>query len=641
MRRSLHFELQFCLLSFTLSSIIIIALISFFSIKKKSEIDALMFKMNAIQVLCLKDFKLHNDFINQESINSRFFTTGESQLLKQNEINDDKINALIDEVYNDELTQKSNYVSQLSFIKQLYKSYENNFDSIRQLILRRGFKDWGLEGKMRDNAHRLEKFPEVDKITILQLRRREKDFIIRLDTSYIAQVHVWANHIIDSARNHKTELRDSILLCASQYIVYFDSLVYCELLLGLKNQTGLKQMVDNTSELLDLKIKKMVQSFEIQQKELYEKVSFLYVLDILSFVILSIFISFRIARNISKPFIQLSNHINKFVVSEFQLQEKLAITNVNIEVQTLNSNFSKMQSEIIEYLNYFKKKVDERTKEINQQMEEIQLQRDLIQIQKAVVEQHNRNITDSIKYAQRIQQAMLPDEEMLKIQVPNCFIMNKAKDIVSGDFYFIDLIQDELLFVAADGTGHGVPGAFMSVLGLNNIMRVVYGQGKTNPVEVLTALNGLLIQALRKKRNKYYLSDSMDIAYCKVNIKTRKLQFAGAFRPCFIVRKNVLIELEANRVTIGSDPSKEIEIKSQTVDLEPGDCVYIFTDGYCDQFGGTDRKKFKKKAFIDLLIGISHHPAAQQKQLLEQTFEAWKKHEPQTDDVLVMGFVIG
>jgi serine phosphatase RsbU (regulator of sigma subunit)/glutaredoxin-related protein len=646
LKKTLNTEILFWLLSFTLSSILLLAFSNYYSIHKKNEIDNIVQEVNQLHLLCLKDFKLHNDFINHESINPLYFITGRSKLLNQNEVIDDSIKSIISDIEKKSLTQRSGCKPHLKHAENYFNSYEKNFDSVTTVLFKRGFKDWGYEGKMRDNAHQLEQFKKVDKITILQLRRREKDFIIRLDTAYITDVKSYANTIIANALKTKSLQNDSIIRCSKLYLLYFDSLVSCELKLGFRNHSGLKKNADDIASLLDDEMSKLVHLFDRQKKELYQTMYSFYAFILIAFVLLSIFISLHIARKISKPIKRLSDHIDAVVVSEFNLEEKLTITNTNFEVQQLYQHFARMQSEIFDYLNYFKRKVDERTKEINQQMEEINQQKEFIQEQKTIVDQHNTNITDSIKYALKIQQSMLPDEESIKQMAPNSFVLYKPKDIVSGDFYFIDIINvlgtEKLIFIAADGTGHGVPGAFMSLLGLNNINRTIYGLGETKPQVILSVLNHALVQSLRKKHNKYNVTDSMDVAFCKIDMKNLKMEFVGANRPCYIIRNNNLIEIKGDRLSIGSESVITLENKltSHIIDLELNDCVYIFTDGFCDQFGGLNNKKFKKKDFVEILKSIHLKEMNEQKAMLNLVFENWKNSEAQTDDVLIMGIKI-
>ena len=642
---TLFSELLIRLLAFTFSSIIIFACINVYTILKKDSIDHLEKKVNLLQALCLKEFKLHNDFISCESIDPQFFITGKSNFLVQDKKLADTIKLILHEITTNPLAKKYSSVKKLDSIKKYFNYYETTFDTITKYILKRGFKDWGVEGDMRVYGHLLEKFDDVNEVTVLQLRRREKDFIIRNDTSYITMVKDFGKTIIDNT-SPKAVLRDSIIKCVTLYESNFAVMANYEILLGLRTNTGLKKKANDISLLLENEITKVSDLYQIQQKVLYKTMFYYYMLLIVLFTLISAYISIVVARKISKPVKQLSEHIDLFVISEFNLEETLSIENANIEVQMLNSNFAKMQTEIKSYINYFKKKVEDRTREINQQLEEIQQQRDIIQHQKEALEKQHQNVTDSIKYAYRIQQAMLPDDDTIKKIIPDSFILYKGKDIVSGDFYFVDIINEleseKLIFVAADGTGHGVPGAFISLLGLNNINRTIYGLGQSSPMDVLSVLNHALIQSLRKKQNKYFVSDSMDIAYCKIDIKKRKLEYAGANRPCFIIRNNKLIELKGNRLSIGADSVLTLEssLTIYYVDLQKDDCIYIFTDGFCDQFGGNENKKFKKKDFVEVLISLHEKEMTEQKKILELVFESWKGNETQTDDVLVMGLKI-
>ena len=646
MKKTLLTEILFWLLSFTLGSILLLTFTNIYSFHQKTEIDNMVEDVSKLHLLCLKEFKLHTDFLNQESINPQFFITGNSNLIDQNKHIDDSIKTILNKIKNNHLTKNTGCLAQFTLVCRNYEMYVKLSDTVSNVLLLRGFKDWGYEGKMRENAHALEQFKDVDKITVLQLRRREKDFILRLDTAYIKQVKGYADSLIDKAKRVQSINNSTIIKTAEVYKLYFDSLVFCELQLGIRNHSGLMKKSDDIALTLDNEMSTLVHMFDIQKTQLYETMYFYYAFIIISFVLISIFISFHVAHKISRPIKILSENINDFVESDFNLLKKLSVANTNLEVEMLYLNYDRMQTEINSYLNYFKLKVAERTKEIHQQLEEINQQKDLIERQKAIVDQHNKNITDSIRYALKIQQSMLPDEESLRLMVPDSFILYKPKDIVSGDFYFVDLVnimgEEKLFFIAADGTGHGVPGAFMSLLGLNTINRTLYGMNETNPQVILSILNHALAQTLRKKNNKYIVADSMDVAFCKIDLKTRKMEFVGANRPCYIIRQDTLIEIKGNRFSIGSESvlKLELELTSHIIDLEPGDCVYIFTDGFCDQFGGNENKKFKKKDFVEILKSIHTKEVEEQKTILDVVFEGWKNNEAQTDDVLVMGIKI-
>jgi ligand-binding sensor domain-containing protein/serine phosphatase RsbU (regulator of sigma subunit) len=253
----------------------------------------------------------------------------------------------------------------------------------------------------------------------------------------------------------------------------------------------------------------------------------------------------------------------------------------------------------------------------------------------------NRDITSSIEYAKRIQLAILPPLQQLYSYLPNSFVLYKPKDIVSGDFYWFGVKGDEEIIAAVDCTGHGVPGAFMSMIGHNLLNQIINENGVTEPDKILTALNKGVQSALKQGANEVETTDGMDIALCKLNRKNNTLIFAGANRPLFIVNNGIAKKIDANKFAIGgSQLSTEKIFTSQLIHLQKGDCVYLFTDGYADQFGGEKGKKFMVKNFVQLLISIQNKSMQEQGVLLESRCLEWKGNLEQVDDILVIGFTL-
>ncbi len=251
----------------------------------------------------------------------------------------------------------------------------------------------------------------------------------------------------------------------------------------------------------------------------------------------------------------------------------------------------------------------------------------------------NKDITASIRYAKRIQDAILPPDEIVKKHLPNTFVLFKPKDIVSGDFYWLEDKEDEVIFAAVDCTGHGVPGAFMSIVGHNLLDRVVSEQNITRPARILDELNKSITDTLRQKDlEDNTLRDGMDIALCTFNRKTSVLEFAGAYNPLWLVRDNEVIEIKANKFPIGNSRSGEVKhFTNHEIPLKKGDTLYIFSDGFADQFGGPAGKKFKSSAFKQLLVKSQHLSMEQQRELLDRAIEEWRGNHEQVDDILVIG----
>jgi len=250
------------------------------------------------------------------------------------------------------------------------------------------------------------------------------------------------------------------------------------------------------------------------------------------------------------------------------------------------------------------------------------------------LEQKNKDITDSIRYAKRIQNAILPPEETFA----QSFILFKPKDIVSGDFYWFYVSGSRQYIAAVDCTGHGVPGAFMSIIGHNSLNKIVKEYGFTEPATILDHLNDEVISTLKKQTEDDEVKDGMDLALVMYDMETGLLEYAGAHNPLYLVRSGELIETKADRFAIGrSSLETKRKFTNHEMEVKDGDVIYIFSDGYADQFGGPEGKKFKVRALKEVLLGIQNLTMAQQKEYLDKTIEEWKGQQSQIDDILIIG----
>jgi len=256
-----------------------------------------------------------------------------------------------------------------------------------------------------------------------------------------------------------------------------------------------------------------------------------------------------------------------------------------------------------------------------------------------VIEEKRLEITDSITYAKRIQQAILPQHSEFNLALKKSFVFYEPKDIVAGDFYWMHKIGDIVLYAAADCTGHGVPGAMVSVVCYNALNRAVKEYGLIKPADILDKTSELVIDTFRRHEDQRKINDGMDIALCAIDFKNKKLQYSGANNPLYLFRKGELMEIKANKRSVGASYLKESFI-NHNIDLNKGDCIYTFSDGYADQFGGSKGKKFMLKRFRKLLLSINTLSMREQCQRVEEEFYDWKGKTFQVDDVCVIGVKI-
>ena len=258
----------------------------------------------------------------------------------------------------------------------------------------------------------------------------------------------------------------------------------------------------------------------------------------------------------------------------------------------------------------------------------------VIEEQKEVVEEAHNEIKDSIKYAKRIQNAILPAPNVINEYLPESFFLYEPKDVVAGDFYWLESVGNTILFAAADCTGHGVPGAMVSVVCHNAMNRAVREFGLREPGLILDKTREIVVAEFEKSEDD--VKDGMDIALCSLN--GLKLQYAGAHNPLWIIRGNEIHETKADKQPIGKFDDAQ-PFTTHCLELQKGDSVYLFTDGYADQFGGEGDKKFGSKRFKELLLSIQDKTMQQQKEVLNTTFQSWMQQSgaEQIDDVCVIG----
>ncbi len=285
-----------------------------------------------------------------------------------------------------------------------------------------------------------------------------------------------------------------------------------------------------------------------------------------------------------------------------------------------------------------------RLRKKNEKLEQVIRQRTAeIRAKNIELERQQKEITDSIQYAQRIQNAVLPSEDHIRKHLSEYFILLKPRNIVSGDFYWLSDDGNRIIIIAADCTGHGVPGAFMSMLGVSLLNKIVLEEKIVEADKILNHLRNNVITSMQQSGKEGETKDGMDIALCVIDLENKKMQFAGAHNPLYMIRSDQLIETKADRMPVAFY-EKISDFTSHEIILQSGDTFYMFSDGFADQFGGPEGKKFKYKAFKELLINIQDKPMQEQRSILDETLEKWKegptpegKPYDQVDDILVVG----
>jgi len=300
---------------------------------------------------------------------------------------------------------------------------------------------------------------------------------------------------------------------------------------------------------------------------------------------------------------------------------RMLVNRLRIQNNTIIAGLKKREKELTLL-------VAERTKDLQLAFEEIT--------------RKNTEITDSIRYAKRIQMAMLPPRTIIKRVFPQCFILYKPKDIVSGDFYWFSQLENRSVLAVVDCTGHGVPGAFMSVMGNSLLNQIVNEKGFFYPDDVLNELHKRIVETLNQVDpygEKDNLNDGMDVVMLSVDFNTNEFMYSGANRPLYFLRDGELSEIRGDKYPIGGSAQygERPSYTRHTLLLQAGDMMYAFSDGYADQFGGPEERKFMTGRFKELLRNIYHLPVEEQPEKLDSTIEEWRGEHEQIDDILVIG----
>jgi len=316
--------------------------------------------------------------------------------------------------------------------------------------------------------------------------------------------------------------------------------------------------------------------------------------------------------------------------------ESIFLIHENRRRRKNNQLLSIQNQEILQH----KEEIETQRDEIEAQRDEIQRQIEIAEYHKEQVEKQNKDMTDSIEYAKNIQIALFPDKFTLQKVLNKGFCLFKPKDIVSGDFYWVAQIENKSIIVSADCTGHGVPGAFMSIIGINFLNEIVFDEHIIKPNEILNRLRKKIVKTLVNSNKIEEAKDAIDISLIVIDRENMKLEYAGAYNHLYFIRDHMLEVIKADKMPVGISAKAMEPFTNHELDIKIGDQFYMFTDGFVDQFGGPNKKKFRIGSFRELLLEIHERSIEEQKQIIFETFINWKGNQVQVDDVLLIGIRI-
>lgn len=654
---------QILAISFLLVSLCILSLwITTLYLEKKTEYKSVNESVKGIEVLLLKAFTEQESFINFESTNIHYYKSGESEFISSFDLYLEDIKAELTKLDRTDFDSKE-IEDKVKDIQNQLDEYKALFEKMELSIRKRGFKSLGIVGQMRKAVHYLEDSSSIDKTILLTLRRHEKDFIIRQEQQYIQKFET-----VISQLKSKFHSSSATLKVLNDYDFFFQQLATYDRMIGVKSNTGFKQKLNHSTHAILNNFDQLNLSIKVlQQQEINKLTNYIIAFWVVALVVL-ITLIISLSKRLSSRITKLSYAIDDVVSHNFSKRMNISIQSRNDEVSQLSNNVIKMENELHDYINHFIEKVHDKTSELREKNEQIEAQKSKILTQKEQFQQQNKDLLDGMKYGWRIQRALIPDDDKFIDTVDKGFVYFSPKEIVSGDIYWTRKDQsgknDEILFSVIDCTGHGVPGAFMSILAINAINDAIFRKNALEPDTIIKATNHYVYNSMKYYTNSSLNSnvkDGMDLAFCKLNRKKKTLSYVGASRPLYILRKIVddsdkeiglnkeeyktsqwkdyiLFDVSPLKVTVGTLDSKESEqIISNQIQVKKEDFIYIFSDGYPDQFGGPKDKKFLTKRFKSLLFNICDLAPSAQKEILQNTLADWKGQREQIDDICVMG----
>lgn len=622
--------------------------------------------LKTTRILLLEANNLMEDIFIRDLNDSVFYAGGTSRTENGFSALNRKINTHIIYLGGSDVTTRYLLQNSIDSIRAQLLRYNKNYNELIYLYKLKGFKDYGLEGRMRNYAHFIYDYGNRDvQHYCLVLRKHEKDFLLRKDLNYVFAFNATVRQFIDHINNAKNIApydKNKLITAIYFYNKHFKLLARIDNKIGIRGKSGYlnrsKQIFDriaNQVELADNRLK----GIEIEHKEKLKRNTVIVVIILVVFLVGTIIV---LTQLISQSIRTISASFNNYVNSGFNY-DSIVYKRSNIkEFNSVFISFIKMAKEINIFTNFFREKVHERTLAINQQKDEILSQQLQIQDQYQMVVQKNGQLHEqkkllarkneetqqSLRYAKRIQKAIQPGTGKFRNSFKDSFVFSKAKDVISGDFYLIykDPYQElgelhhTITVVAADCTGHGVPGAMMSVLGINTLNKLVKELKNTDPGKILTLLDKDITQVLaHDKKENDIVADGMDIAAFTFDTRTFQLQYSIAKFSHYLVRDSEIMSLDSQKASIGysffNGNAKSFETSS--IQLQEGDCLYLLSDGFADQFGGPLNKKYKRTNIKQLITQLHRLPMAEQKEVFKQEFRTWKRASPQMDDVLVIG----
>ncbi|WP_299457266.1 SpoIIE family protein phosphatase [uncultured Microscilla sp.] len=641
----------FLVLTFT------IILTNFWFDKRKDTIDAIAARLQNINLNTQIISRLESEFFKDEIINPQFYKTHQSTYLTQRDSLVDRVRTDLKNLAKTHELASTEVANNIEDIVAQYQRYDTIFSNIITLIQFRGFKNYGIEGKMRQYIHQAEDSSKVhlyDQSHILMIRRYEKDFILRKQPMYIAKVKkaVKALQGIVKKEVWPTKVKYQLTLDLQNYLELFDKLTAAEAAIGFRNNMGLRQQLKLLAKAMNSNLATLNQVVRQRSHRLERQITATLVLIMAFCVGLIVLLGYTITRMLSRPIRQLSASIGEVIRSGFSHDRSLLRFDTKDEIGLLSKDFAYM-------------------------LDTVHFTMDEIKQKSAKVEEKQALLMDSLRYAKQIQQAILPEYHEFENVFKDYFVLFLAQQVVSGDFYWLLQRGNKTFVAVVDCTGHGVPGAFMSMIGNTLLNEIVNEKNVEEPALILEVLHLEIRTALRQAQKKN--DDGMDVCLCLIeqlpqSPRCKKVTFAGARRPLLYSVASVEPELLNNptketdvsaynatvatiekQITANKEPTTLHIIKgtkrsiggvhhyenrpflNHQVILPENTVLYLTTDGYADQHN-PQREKYSRQRLYTFIETIARMPLGQQKKALNNELEQHMVDAvPQRDDITIVG----
>lgn len=594
-----------------------------------------LFKTETLLLNCIK---YSNEFVIADTRDTIFYQNETSQNLINFDKTMNNLELQLEVLHDMPLSGEFNVKGKIENYISLIEVMKTNHALLHKLSLEKGFYDYGLEGDLRNQIHTIEDVysDQIGLQDVLELRRIEKDYLLRRQDYYVEKFQLKIAEIVNAKKEIENDSLNLSMIHLDKYNQLFLKLVKTTKLIYDKDK-GVLSTLNSSLDLLDAELSDLKYAVMKNSEAKLSALRRFYWVVTIVFVVISFLLIYFIAKELTIPIKKLNKGVKEFIESDFEVISYPTYKNRKDELGILGKNFLKLQKEIGETFKNYRTASEIKQAKLMRQNEKIEIQKFLIAEHRATLHEKNKSLHDSLEYALRIQNnLMISSEDLFKsdLKISSLF---KPKDVVSGDFYWFHENDTDIYLSLADCTGHGVPGAFMSILGISFLNAAVTELNIFEPNQILEYINNKIIGTLNAENVSDGLRDSIDMVLVKVSKQSLKVTISSANKDFVIVKNGVLERVKNSRCSVGS--SKLYNVKNnlyENINLNATelDAVYLYSDGIIDQFSADTNKKFKFKRFEKILQESNNISGVVEN--VSKTISQWQGGTEQTDDISLL-----